>query len=172
MLGSRLLAPGLDVLAPFPGELVERHLGLRPVGKADDYRLLEHAERPHLACHAPAAPARGLARRVDARQVRAQLLVRRELVEQAALEPAAVAQEPRVRQGQVLRLRHPHRDRLEPPEVGRAAELAPARPDAVQDLGRVARADLPHLDPRAELAREVSTSTRSPTWASRSPPSL
>src|SRR5262249_42202995 len=35
-------------------------------------------------------------------------------------------------------------------------ELAAARPNAVQDLRGVARADLAHLDPRAQLARQVA----------------
>src|SRR5262244_659509 len=38
----------------------------------------------------------------------------------------------------------------------RAAELAPARPDAVEHARDVARADLPHLDAGAELVREVA----------------
>src|SRR3989441_6140413 len=87
------------------------------------------------------AAARGLARRVDPWQARPELLVGRELVEETALQPSAVAQQPVVGERHVLGLRHPHGDRLEAPEVGRAAELAAARPDAGHELGRVARAD-------------------------------
>src|SRR5207249_276930 len=83
--GSRL-ALRRDVAATLPRELVERHLGLGPVGEPDDDGLLEHAQRTHLAGHAAAAPAGGGARRVHARQVGAELLVRGELVEQTALE--------------------------------------------------------------------------------------
>src|SRR3972149_180132 len=67
------------------------------------------------------------ARLADAREIGAKLLVGGELVEQAALEPAAVPEEPVVRQGHVLGLRHLHRDRLELPQPGGAAELAAAR---------------------------------------------
>src|SRR5207237_2850260 len=61
-----------------------------------------------------------------------------------------------VGQRHVLRLGHLHRDRLELPEVRRAAQLAPARADAVEHARGVAGADLAHLDPRAELAGEVT----------------
>src|SRR3989449_4691659 len=126
------------------------------MGEADPPRLLEHADRRPLARHAAPAAARGLARRVDPWQARPELLVGRELVEETALQPSAVAQQPVVGERHVLGLRHPHGDRLEAPEVGRAAELAAARPDAVHELGRVARADLAHLDPRVELACDVA----------------
>src|SRR5207244_3107370 len=106
---------------------------------------------PHVAWHGVLTY-----QELRSRQPRAELLVRRELIEETALQPSAVAEQPVVGERHVLGLRHPHRDRLEAPEVRRAAELAPARPDAVHELGRVARADLAHLDPRVELAREVA----------------
>src|SRR2546426_7864991 len=56
--------------------LVERHFRLRPIGEADHHRLLEHADRRHLARHAAPAAARGLARRVDPWQARPELLPR------------------------------------------------------------------------------------------------
>ena len=143
-------------LASLPGELIERHLGLAAVGEADDHRLGEDADRAHLAGHAAAPAARGLARRVDAGQPAAQLLVGRELVEQAALQPAAVAEQAAVGQRHVLRLGHLHRDRLELLQVRRAAELAAAGADAVHHPRGVAGADLPHLDARAELAGEIA----------------
>src|SRR5215468_8689693 len=37
-----------DVRAAFPGERLERHLGLRAVLEAHDHRLLQHAQRAHL----------------------------------------------------------------------------------------------------------------------------
>src|SRR5439155_4473204 len=109
-----------------------------------------------LAGHAAARAAVRLAGRVDARQPRPELLVGRELVEQAALEAAAVAEQAVVGQRHVLGLGHLHRDGIEAPQVRRAAELAAARPDAVHDLRRVTRADLAHLDPRPELARQIA----------------
>jgi dTDP-4-amino-4,6-dideoxygalactose transaminase len=39
--------------------------------------------------------------------------------------------------------------------MARAAEVPAARPDAVLELGDVAGADLPHLDPRPELAGQL-----------------
>src|SRR5262249_47681171 len=98
----------------------------------------------------------GLAWRVHPRQIAAQLLVGRELVEQAALEPAAVAEQPVVGQRHVLRLGHLHRDRLELSQIRRAAELPAPPPHAVEHPGGVAGADLSHLDARAELAREIA----------------
>src|SRR6266508_3079825 len=147
---------GIDVRAALPRHLVERHLGLAAVGEADDDRLGEHADRLHLAGHAAAAAARRLARRVDARQTAAQLLIGRELVEQAALEPAAVAEQAAVGQRHVLRLGHLHGDRLELLQMRRAAELPAAGADAVHHTGGVARANLAHLDPRVELVGEVA----------------
>src|SRR5262249_41589786 len=103
------------MIAALPRELAERHLGLRAVREADDHGLLQHAKRSHLAGHAAASTALRLARRVHAWQIAAQLLVRRELVQQAALEAATIAEQPVVRQRHVLGLRHLHRDRLELP---------------------------------------------------------
>src|SRR5207247_5898621 len=125
----------------------------RAVREAHDHGLLQDSQRLHLPRHTPTAAARGLTGCIDARQPGAQLLVGRELVEETALEPAAVAEQPGVRQRHLLRLGHLHRDRLELAQVRGAAELAPAWPDAVHDLRRVARADLAHLDAGVELAR-------------------
>src|SRR5262249_3891580 len=121
----------LDVIPAFPGELVDRHLGFRSILESHHDALLEHSERPHLARHAAAAVAALRARGADLRQPRAQFLVGRELVEQAALESAAVAEEAAVGQRHVLRLRHLDRDGLEPLQMRRAAELPTARADAV-----------------------------------------
>jgi hypothetical protein len=144
------------VRAAFPCHLIERHLGLAAVGEAHDDRLGEDADRFHLAGHAAAPAAGRLAGRVDAGQAAAQLLVGRELVEQAALEPAAVAEQAGIGQRHVLGLGHLHRDRLELPEMGRAAELAAAGADAVHDPRGVTSADLAHLDARVELAGELA----------------
>src|SRR5919109_1207498 len=103
--------------------------------------------RPHVSRNAAAATAAGLTRRVDLRQPRAQLLIRRELVEQTALEPAAIAEQPVVGERHVLRLGHLHRDRLELAQGRGAAELPPARSDTVEHAGGVTGADLAHLDP-------------------------
>src|SRR5262245_58813052 len=144
-----------DVRTAFPGQCGERHLRLRPVLEADHDRLFQHAKRAHLARHAALCPAVGLAGAADLRQVLAQLIVGGELVEQAALEPPAVAEEPPVRERHVLGTGHLDGDRVEALEMGRAAELPAAGPDAVHQLGRVASADLPHLDARVELVGEV-----------------
>src|SRR5215471_2785408 len=146
----------LDVIPAFPGELVDRHLGFRSVLESHHDALLEHSEGPHLARHAAAAVAALRARGADLGQPRAQLLIGRELVEQAAFEAAAVAQETAVGQRHVLRLGHLDRDGLEPLQVGGAAELPAARADAIHELGRVARPDLSHLDAGMELVGEVA----------------
>src|SRR5262249_57931589 len=98
--------------------------------------------------HAPAPAAVGLAGRAHAREPGSQLLVHRELVEEAALEPAAVAQEPAVGQRHVLGLGHADRDRLELPEVARAAELPPAGADALLGPCDSPAAHLSHSPPR------------------------
>ena len=68
------------------------------------------------------------------------------LVDQAALEPAALPRHLGRGHGQVLVLGHLDRHRGELRQEGRAAELAPARPDAAHHLGLVAHADLAQLD--------------------------
>src|SRR2546430_4158215 len=151
-----VLSERLDVRATFPGQGLERHFGLGAVLETHHHGLLEHAEGAHLARHAPLPAAVGLAGRADLGQVLAQLVVRGKLVEQAALEPAAVAEEPAVRERHVLRLGHLHRDGVELLEIRRAAELAPAGADPIQELGRVGRADLAHRDARVELVGEVA----------------
>ena len=103
----------------------------------------------------PPPAALGLAGGPDAGQLGAQRLVLRELVEQAALEPPAVAEEAAVVQRHVLGLGHLHRHGLEAAQVGRAAELAAAGADAILHLRHVAGADLPHLDAGAELPGQV-----------------
>src|SRR3989304_6011453 len=87
------LSKRLDVRAAFPRQGLERHLGLGAVLETHHHGLLQHAQRAHLARHAPLRAAVGLTGRADLGQVLAQLVVGGELVEQAALEPAAVAQE-------------------------------------------------------------------------------
>src|SRR5215813_4374507 len=145
-----------DVGAAFPGERGEGHLRLRPVLETHHHRLLEHTKRAHLARHAALAAAVRLAGRAHLGQVLAELIVGGELVEQAALEPAAVAEEPAVREGHVLGLGHLDGNGVEALEIRRAAELAAAGTDAVHELGRIARPDLPHLDAGVELVGEVA----------------
>src|SRR6266498_2348655 len=141
-----------DVRTAFPGQGLQRHFRFRPVLETHHHRLLEHAQRAYLARHAALRAAVGLAGRADLGQV----VVGGELVEQATLEPAAVAEEPAVCERHVLRLGHLDGDRIEVLEIGRAAELAAARADAVHELGGVAGPDLPHLDAGVELVREVA----------------
>src|SRR5262245_11108406 len=138
--------------APLPRELGERDLRLRSVGEADDHRLLEDLHGPDASLHAAPATAVGLAGGAHARQLGAERLVLRELGEQAALEPPAVAEEPAVVQWDVLGLGHLHRDRLEAAEVRGAAERAAARPDPALHARHVAGSDLAHLDARPELS--------------------
>src|SRR6266536_1677434 len=144
-----------DVRTAFPGQGRQRHFRFRPVLETHHHRLLEHAQRAYLARHAALRAAVGLAGRADLGQVLAQLVVGGEFVEQTALEPTAVAEEPAVRERHVLGLGHLDGDRVEVLEIGRAAELAAARADAVHELGGIAGADLPHLDAGVELVREV-----------------
>src|SRR5262245_4601157 len=133
--------------APLPRELGERALRLRSVGKADHDRFLQNLHGADAPLHAASAPAVGLARGAHAGQLGAQRLVLRELVEQAALQPPAVTEEPAVIEGYVLGLGHLDRDRLEPAEMSRAAELAAARPDAIMHIRDVEGGDLPQLHP-------------------------
>src|SRR5439155_632738 len=79
-----------------------------------------------------------------------------QLVAQAALQPAAQAGQLRGIQAQVLLLRHLDRDRLERREKRRAAERPSARAVAANHLRFVPHADLPHLDARVELGRELA----------------
>src|SRR5437867_777715 len=144
-----------DVRTVFPGERGEWDFRFRPVLETHHHRLLEHAQRAYLARHAALGAAVGLTGRADLGQVLAQLVVGGELVEQATLEPATVAEEPAVAERHVLGLGHLHGDRVEVLEIGRAAELAAAGADAVHELGGVAGADLPHLDAGVELVSEV-----------------
>src|SRR5262252_9307394 len=146
----------LDVRPTLPGQGGERHFRLRPILEADDHGLLEYAERAHLARHAALAAAVGLAGRAHLGQVLAQLIVGGELVKEAALEPAAVAEEPAVRERHVLSLGHLDGDGIEALQIRRAAELPTAGADAIHELGGVARSDLSHLDAGVELVGEVA----------------
>ena len=78
------------------------------------------------------------------------------LVDEAALEAAALARDLRRVEREVLILRHLDRDGRELRQERRAAELAPARADAAHHLGLVAHAHLAHLDARVNAAREVA----------------
>src|SRR5215469_16460930 len=138
-----------DVRPALPGQGGERHFRLRSILEADHHGLLEHAERAHLARHAALAAAIGLAGRAHLGQVLAQLIVGGELVEQAALEPAA-------RERHVLGLGHLDGDGIEALQIRRAAELPAAGADAIHELGGVARPDLAHLDAGVELVGEVA----------------
>src|SRR5262249_6810192 len=80
----------------------------------------------------------------------------RQLVAQAALQPAAESGQLRGIEAQVLLLGHLDRDRLERLQERRAAQRAPAGAVAADHLGFVADADLAHLDPRAEFAGELA----------------
>src|SRR5437660_20814 len=80
----------------------------------------------------------------------------RQLVAKAALQPPALPRQLRRVQAELLLLRHLDRHGLERLEPRRAAERPAAGPVAAQHLRLVADADLPHLDPRAEVRREVA----------------
>src|SRR6476646_9646227 len=80
----------------------------------------------------------------------------RQLVAQAALQPSAQPGQLRWVEAQVLLLGHLDRDRLEGLQERRAAERPAARAVAAVHLRFVAHADLPHLDPRAELRCQLA----------------
>src|SRR5437867_5240809 len=96
-----------------------------------------------------------LDRRPDRGQTLLELDVGLVLVAQAALEPPAHAGELRGVQRQALLLRHLDRHGLELLQPRGAAQLAPAGADAAGHLGLVARADLLHLDARAQELGEL-----------------
>src|SRR5688500_5029191 len=79
----------------------------------------------------------------------------RQLVAQAAFEAAAEAGKLGRVQAQVLLLGHLDRHRFERGEKRRAAQWTAAAAVAADHLGRVANADLPHLDPGSELGTEL-----------------
>src|SRR5437867_12794942 len=97
-----------------------------------------------------------LDRRPDGRQRPLELDVGLVLVAQTALEPPAHAGELRGVERQSLLLRHPDRHRLELLQPRGAAQLAPARPDPARHFGLVARADLLHLDARAQQLAQLA----------------
>src|SRR5207247_2351481 len=97
-----------------------------------------------------------LDRRPDGRQRPLELDVGLVLVAQTALEPPAHAGELRGVERQALLLRHPDRHRLELLQPRGAAQLAPARADPARHLGLVARADLLHLDARAQQLAQLA----------------
>src|SRR5947199_397174 len=97
-----------------------------------------------------------LDRRPDGRQRPLELDVGLVLVAQTALEPPAHAGELRGVERQALLLRHPDRHRLELLQPRGAAQLAPARPDPARHFGLVARADLLHLDARAQQLAQLA----------------
>src|SRR5450631_1328471 len=78
------------------------------------------------------------------------------LVNQAALETAALARHLGRRHGQVLVLRHLDRHRGELRQEGRAAELAATRADAAHHLGLIAHADLPQLDAHVVAGGQIA----------------
>src|SRR5437868_435404 len=80
----------------------------------------------------------------------------RQLVAQAALQAPAQPRELRRVEAQLLLLHHLDRDRLEGLQERRAAERPAAGAVAAVHLRFVADADLPHLDPRAELRGELA----------------
>src|SRR5436309_14757887 len=118
---------------------------------ADDHGLLEHVLPDNRAV---ALDRRD--RRPDRRQGLLELDVRLVLVAQAALEPPAHAGELRGVDRQALPLPHPARHGLELLQPGGAAQLASARADPACHLGLVARADLLHLDARAQQLAQLA----------------
>src|SRR5262245_39631181 len=80
----------------------------------------------------------------------------RQFVTQTALQPPAQPRQFRRVEAQVLLLSHLDRDRLERMEKRGAAERPPARAVAAEHFGLVADAHLPHLDPRAQLGRQLA----------------
>src|SRR5581483_6058886 len=91
----------------------------------------------------------------DLRQRLAHLLVDILFVYETTLERAALTRHLRRVEHQALILGHLDRDRHERRQPRRAAQLAAARADAADQLGLVARADLPHLDARVQPLREI-----------------
>jgi hypothetical protein len=87
-------------------------------------------------------------------QAFAQLGVRGLLVDQAALEPAALARDFRRRQHEALIFGHLDRDRHELGQPRRAAQREPARADAADGFRFVAHAELAQLGPHAGRLRE------------------
>src|SRR6185436_4276586 len=80
----------------------------------------------------------------------------RQLIPQAALQPAAQPRQLRRVQAQLLLLRHLDRHRLERRQERRAAERTAAGAVAADHLRFVADADLTHLDARAELGGQLA----------------
>src|SRR5262249_12309704 len=80
----------------------------------------------------------------------------RQLVPQAALEPAAEPGQLRGIQAELLLLRHLDRDWLQRRYERRAAQRPAAGPVAADHLRLVADADLPHLDAHAEFAGQLA----------------
>ena len=79
-----------------------------------------------------------------------------QLVPEAALEAAAQPRQLRRVEAQVLLLGHLDRHRLERLEPRAAAQRPTARPVPAEHARLVADADLPHLDPAAELRRQFA----------------
>src|SRR5258708_28851681 len=79
----------------------------------------------------------------------------RQLVAEAALQPAALPRELRGIQAQVLLLRHLDRHRLERAEPCGTAERTAAGAVAAEHLRLVADADLAHLHPHAEVLGQI-----------------
>src|SRR5438477_9626491 len=147
----RALPPASGV-GPADDQVVPGRLDLDVVlAAADDHGLFEHV----LADDRAVALDR-LDRRPDRRQRLLELDVRLVLVAQAALEPPAHAGELRGVERQALLLRHPDRHGLELLQPRGAAQLAPARPDPARHFGLVARADLLHLDARAQQLAQLA----------------
>src|SRR5256885_5346308 len=96
----------------------------------------------------------------ELRQLALHLLIGLELVDEAALQPAAHAGELGLVEREVLFLRHADRDIRELVEPRRAAELTPARPYAGEELRLVPGAEPAQLDPRTESGRELHAERR------------
>src|SRR5437773_1166037 len=147
----RALPPASGV-GPADDQVVPGRLDLDVVlAAADDHGLFGH-----VVADGRAVALDRLDRRPDRRQRLLELDVRLVLVAQAALEPPAHAGELRGVERQALLLRHPDRHRLELLQPRGAAQLAPARADSARHLGLVARADLLHLDARAQQLAQLA----------------
>src|SRR5258708_36336589 len=134
---------------PLRLELLERHyarvsrVGAERHGLAEDVHR-QHALRPRAGAQQPPLFGEALAG----------LHVEVVLVTQTAEQPAAAARDLGRIERQVLILVDREADRPQLRQPAGAAVLAAAAPYAVEPLGLVSSADLTHLDPRGEQARQ------------------
>src|SRR6185503_12881001 len=79
-----------------------------------------------------------------------------QLVAKTAFQAAAQSRQLGGIQAEILLLRHLDRNWLEGSEPRRTAQRTPARAVTADHLGFVSHANLPHLNPRAELRGELA----------------